>query len=396
MRQHLSNAVNARFPRLSWTLWSARRTFRQISTQEIAPALRNTRHKRGNVPVAPLNSNPKLLLIVPMADHVEIPWEPAQGNYSFELAETAAACMGPESVSTLRIDPAESTASYHARIVDHLIDGGFTHVIGRIDIEANGGPDWSWDEFVRLLRRRWEGVFLPLTYDSAYPYISMHLDRITRLHHRTMPIVLDRPISAVIRPHRPTAGPLFLPLSDASTDAINAALDGVTPDLDLTFIGNVSGYPYRSALLQALEAEGLDITVNPQGRTASTMPGFTSYAHALRRSKVTLNFTRCNGVDVTQLKTRMLEGAVFGSVVAADSPLYARDYFVEGEEFISYSSPSDLKTQLLPLLENDEQLKTMQKKAHAKADVLRVRNFWEATDRALRQRRMPTLLPQSQ
>lgn len=328
-----------------------------------------------------------------MADHAEIPWEPAVGNYSFELLETARACIGAENVDTIWIHPEESTSSYQDRIIDFLKEGRFTHILSRIDIEANGGPDWSWDLLVRKMRRSWPGVFLPLTYDSAYPYISMHLDRITRLSELTVPIVLDRPISGIIRPNRPAAGPLFLPLSDTSTQVINAALSGVTAELDLTFIGNVSGYPYRSKLLEELAAEGLEVTTNPQGRTDSEMAGFISYALALRRSKVTLNFTRCNGVPVTQLKTRMLEGSLFGAIVAADNPLYARDYFEEGEEFLSYSSPNDLKTKLNALLADEQRLATMRHKARAKADFLRVRNFWETTDRALRKRGFPPLLP---
>jgi len=97
-------------------------------------------------------------------------------------------------------------------------------------------------------------------------------------------------------------------------------------------------------------------------------------------------------VPVTQLKTRMLEGSLFGSIVAADSPLYARDYFKEGQEFLSYSSPLDLKTQMQALLPDENRLTTMRERARARADVLRVRNFWEATDRALRSRGLPPVL----
>ena len=395
MRQRISQAVNERFPRLSWDIWSARRDIAQLSPDEIPSALRNQWGRRTAPSSATAHrehAEPRLLLVVPMADHVEIPWEPAVGNYSYELFQTARACMDENAVDTLRIDPAESTGEFHDRIIARLHDGGFTHVITRIDIESNGGEDWSWDLFTRKLRRSWPGVFLPLTYDSAYPYISMHLDRITRLHHLAVPIVLDRPITGVIRPRRPAAGPLFLPLSDESTSTIDRQLAGVDPEYDLTFIGNVTGYPYRADLLSALRAEGLDVTVNPQGRSDTDMPGFISYARALRQSRVTLNFTRCNGVPVTQLKTRMLEGSLFGSIVAADSPLYARDYFEEGQDFLSYSSPRDLKTQLQALLPDENRLTTMRERARARADVLRVRNFWEATDRALRSRGLPPLL----
>ena len=291
----------------------------------------------------------------------------------------------------LRIDADSSAAQWHQAVVDVARTLGVTHVLGRIDIEPNGAPDWSWDVFVRRLRRAWPGVFLPLTYDSAYPYLSMHLDRITRLDSRAMPIVLDRPIAPIIRPHRPAAGPLFLPLSDASTHAINRSIADAHADLDLTFIGNVSGYPYRAALLEDLAKAGLTVDVNPQRSEHEAIPGFTAYARALRRSRVTLNFTRCNGVPVTQLKTRVLEGSLFGSVVACDSPLYARDYFVEGEEFIAYTSPRDLRAQLDGLFAEPDRLEGMRTRALAKAESLRVRSFWHQTDLALTRRGLDRL-----
>ena len=325
-----------------------------------------------------------------MADHVEIPWEPAVGNYSFELFETAKRCMGEDRVHVLRIDPGGSTKDWQGRVIAYLNDHAISHALGRIDIEPNGSGDWAWDIFVRRLRREWSGVFLPLTYDSAYPYLSMHLDRLARLNARSMPVVLDRPITPVIRPHLPSAGPLFLPLSDASMEVLNAAVADVDHDLDLTFIGNVDGYPYRAALLSGLRDAGLDVAVNPQ-REYDAMPGFAAYAKALARSRVTLNFSRCNGVPVTQLKTRLLEGSLFGTLVASDSPLYAEDYFVKGEEFISYSSPHDLKSQLASLLAEPERLESMREAAHAKAEKLRIWNFWSKVDQGLAARGLSPL-----
>lgn len=392
MRQRLSQAINGRFPRLSWNIWSSRRTLAQVSVSEISPALVNVRNRLIASPAPKIASNSRLLLVVPSSDHVEIPWEPAQGNYSFELFETASEYMGRNSVHVIRIAPGEETAAYHDRILEYAHDHGITHVLSRIDIEANGGPDWSWDLFVRKLRKLSHLIYLPLTYDSAYPYVSMHLDRITRLYSRAIPIVLDRPIEGVIRPKRPSAGPLFLPLSDSSMDVINTALTGIEPSLDLTFIGNVAGYPYRARLLSDLEQAGITVDINPHGRSEGQLAGFIQYAEALRKSRITLNFTRCNGVPVTQLKTRMLEGALFGSVVAADSPRYASDYFTLGSEFVAYSTPENLKQQIEPLLCDDSKLKEMQERAQARANHLRIRSFWAKTDRALAANHLPKLL----
>ena len=391
MRRQLSQVVNGRFPRLSWNLWSARRSFEQFTPSEVVSGYRNLRDRSGTGRISS-GQHSRLLLIVPSADHEEIPWEPAQGNYSFELFETAGAYMNAAEVHTVQISNTETTSSYHDRIIEYAKDNRITHLISRIDIEANAGAHWSWDLFARKLRHHRDIIYLPLTYDSAYPYVSMHLDRITRLHPRAVPIVLDRPIEGVIRPQRPAAGPLFLPLSDVSMTAIDTALEGIEPSLDLTFIGNVSGYPYRSELLADLESAGVMVDVNPHGRSEGQLAGFIAYAEALKKSRITLNFTRCNGVPVTQLKTRMLEGALFGAVVAADSPLYSQDYFEQEREFIAYRSPDDLKKQITPLLHDPESLSLMQSRARAKADYLRVRNFWEKTDIALGANHLPALL----
>ena len=391
MRAGLSRAINGRFPRLSWNIWSARRTARQWSPYEIAPALDNLASRRKPRKTSVSTRDRSLLIVVPSADHEEIPWAPAQGNYSFELFETARMFMGADNVRTIRIGSAESTRNYHQRILEFAHDHRVTHILSRIDIEANGGPHWSWDLFVRSLRKDPALVYLPLTYDSAYPYVSMHLDRITRLHARSVPIVLDRPIEGVVRPRRPAAGPLFLPLSDISMTSLYEALEGVSAEYDITFIGNVSGYPYRSELLQDLETAGINVHINPHGRSEGQLAGFVSYAEALRRSRITLNFTRCNGVPVTQLKTRMLEGALFGAVVAADSPLYAQDYFEQGSEFVAYNSPEDLQRQVQPLLEEESHLERMQERARIRADHLRVTNFWEKTNAALRRSQLPGL-----
>jgi glycosyltransferase involved in cell wall biosynthesis len=96
-------------------------------------------------------------------------------------------------------------------------------------------------------------------------------------------------------------------------------------------------------------------------------------------------------VPITQLKTRLLEGSLFGAVVASDSPLYAQDYFADGKEFISYSSPQDLKAKLTELLADDTALADMRTNARAKAESLRVTNLWSKLDAALNARGLARL-----
>jgi hypothetical protein len=385
MRSKLSKKINGAFPYLSWDLWSARRTLDQAIHPErssLPPA--KTTQSRGQ--------EFSVLFVIPQDEHGADRWLPGIGNYPFELFESAKEALGPNRVHQVLVPHDEPAREWHDRVITAARESGATHIFGRTDHEPNGLDHlWSWDVFVKRLRRDWPGVFLALSYDSAYPYVSMHLDRLTRLHDRTMPVVLDRPISEAIRPHRPAAGPLFLPLSTASMQVLDAAIAEVQPQYDLTFIGNVSGYPYRADLLAELKDAGLDVVVNPQSGGTDNRPGFESYARALKTSRITLNFSRCNGEPITQLKTRLLEGSLFGAVVASDSPLYVQDYFVDGEEFISYSSPADLKKKISLLLGNDSALVEMRSKARRKANQLRVTNLWQKVDQALEARGLARL-----
>ena len=86
-----------------------------------------------------------------------------------------------------------------------------------------------------------------------------------------------------------------------------------------------------------------------------------------------------------------LEGSLFGTLVASDSPLYAEEYFVKGEEFISYSSPVDLRDQLTRLREDPVRLQVMRDAARAKAEQLRIWNFWTKVDEGLAARGLPRL-----
>jgi hypothetical protein len=391
LRSRIGDPVNRRFPRLSWNLWSARRDLEQLQAGNLVPAVRNQWHQRVSRPRVGEVDDVQLLIIIASVDHVEIPYLPASGNYSYELVETAREMLGEDHVQTLRIAAGTPAAAWHDQVLGHLKANHVTHVLARTDIEPNGTKVWTWDTMLKGLRASWPGVFLPLSYDSAYPIVAMHVDRLTRLHERVMPVVLDRPISPVLRPFRPSAGPLFLPLSTKTTHLIDDALAGTEPDLDLTFIGNVNGYPYRAGVLEGLAQAGLNVVVNPHIDDTGAIPDFTAFARALRRSRVTLNFSRCNGEPVTQLKTRMLEGSLFGSVVASDSTLYAGDYFDEGEEFIGYSSPDDLRRRLEQMLSEPGRLDSMRSKARAKADQLRVANFWTVVDQALTARALPSL-----
>mgnify|MGYP006279396083 CR=1 FL=1 len=377
-RARLGKQVESVWPLVGWDMWSARRSLKQFGATDLLPWSRSA--------ASPPELSPRrLLYIVPSRD-AGYRWGAGLGNHSFDLAVSAGETFEQLEIHTLEVGQDEAPDHWHQRVVDDVLSLGITHVAAHVEHGANDADDWSWDILVKRLRRRWRGVFIAVSYDSAYPSVVMHLDRLSRLYPGLSVMAIDRPIPEGLRPHRTVAGPAFLPVPSVSIAALDAELEGLEPSFDVTFIGNVEGYPYRSELLGELASAGIAVTVNPHQSAGATRPGFAAYAAALRMSRITLNFSRCNGMPVTQLKTRILEGSLFGTVVASDSSAYTHPYFTPGEHFLAYSSPQELKGQLEGLLADQEALARMRTAARARAVEIAPRAFWIAVEGELRRR----------
>ena len=391
LRSRIGVPVNAAFPRLSWNVWGARRSLSQLSVERAASGVRNQWRQRVR-PGSTQGVGPAhLLYVVPASDRHETLWEPGVGNHTYELVMTAREFMGDSRVSCLYVDVKEPADQWHARVRDFVTKHDVTHLMAQAERDPSGSGDWSWDVLLKDMRGSWGGAFIALTYDSAYPYLLMHIERISRVFARTLVVALDRPLTGLIRPERPTVGPVFLPISSESLHVLDEATKGVQPEYDVTFLGNVNGYPFRAELLDELARAGIDVTINPQAAPDGGLPGFSSYVVALKRSRITVNFSRCNGVPVTQLKTRILEAPLFGAVVVSDSPLYAQDYFALGDEFLAYDSPQDLLAQLDYLFSDPAELVAMAARAQVVARDLCSLSFWRAIDVGLSRRGLPTL-----
>lgn len=375
-------------PHLDWDMWSVRRTLTTSRRRDLAPGVRNLLRRASILPPTDSDQPTMVLYVVPERDGGKA-WQPGSGNHSFDLVESVREYLTPEQVHTIEITAGE--IDWSQRVAKTAVSLSATHVIGHVEHDPAGSHDWTWDTFIRDLRAVWSGTFVAISYDSAYPYASMLLDRLARLYDNTVVMAIDRPLTGLIRPKHECAGPAFLPVPTVSIEALDALTVDIEPIHDLTFIGNVDGYPYRSDTLAALRAAGLEVAVNPHFGQGEGRPGFAEYAGALKSSRITINFSRCNGEPITQLKTRIMEGSLFGTVVASDSDLYASPYFTPGKHFLVYSSPEDLHRQVTALLADPAALDAMRQRARARAIEIAPFCFWENLDTALRARDLPAL-----
>ena len=87
-------------------------------------------------------------------------------------------------------------------------------------------------------------------------------------------------------------------------------------------------------------------------------------------------------MPVPQLKSRMLEGPLFGTMVCTDEAELGRRFF-DTEQFVTFSTADDLKQSIAPLLADRQELSARKTAAHARAREIASRAFWEAADQAL-------------
>jgi hypothetical protein len=365
-----------------------RRTLTTSRGRDLAPGVRNLLRRTSLLRRSGSTRPTTVLYVVPERDGGKA-WQPGSGNHSFDLVESAREYLTSEQVHTVEIT--EGEIDWASRVAKEAVSVGATHVIGHVEHDPAGSHEWTWDSCIRDLRAAWSGTFVAISYDSAYPYASMLLDRLARMYDDTVVMAIDRPLTGLIRPRHACAGPAFLPVPTSSINALDALTAGIEPVHDLTFIGNVDGYPYRSDSLAALRAAGLEVAVNPHIVQGESRPGFASYAGALKSSRITINFSRCNGEPITQLKTRIMEGSLFGTVVATDSDLYASPYFTPGKHFLAYSSPEDLHRQVTALLADPSALDAMREQARMRAIEIAPFCFWENLDATLSVRELPRL-----
>lgn len=307
-------------------------------------------------------------------------WGPGQGQFFFEIVETARNRFNPEQVTYLMVE--EGDSSWRNRVVDGVKDFKPTHILCQIEIDPDSSGNWTYDLLLDHLRCFWLGTFVMLMYDSVYPLHLARVDRITRRDSRSVVASIDRSVSGLYRGTAPCIGPLLLPISDRSLRELDNALsqDKHRHLAGLSFIGAL--YPYRKRVLDHMDNLGVEIQVNPH-LLESEPASYRNYVSALAGSATTLNLARAHVFDIPQLKCRVLEAAAFGCVVFSDDYELTSTYFRPGLEFVYYSSPKDLMHKVNYFDANQDQLDEIRKSAWIKARTLAGTAFWTSVQEVL-------------
>jgi len=325
-------------------------------------------------------------------------WKVAGQNHFFEIYQSACEILGANRVTLFETHANDPDFEWHARLLRTIATTQATHVIGQIEQDPNKGNQWSWDVVVSALAQSWDGVFLGVMWDSAFPWLRTRARRLGKLMPTLMIVELCEPITGMARAGRVEVGPCTMPMSEASVQAILERTQDVSKSHDVTFIGAL--YDYRVELIDQLRALGIDVAVNPHrpdqtrdyAESRANQPSYLDYMAGIAGSELTINFSLASGGPHEQYKIRVQEAALVGTICLTDDQDRTRHFFDHGQ-YAYFEDIHDLPTVIARVLADRDQLRINQIAAQRRALELATTDFWGRIEIGLEQRGLRSLMP---
>lgn len=355
--------------------------------------------------VAPRRGHPKKemaerpfhLVVVPSEGPCFADWGPGNRNFYYEALISAQEIWGDGHASYFAVEPGEDPAQWHARLRNYLHDTGATHFLTHMEHDP-GNPDrWSWDVAWSSIAQTWDGAFLGVMFDSAFPIVTMKARRLARISPHYLAVDICTPMAGSLVKRRFEVGPVTMPVSRKSLSMVHERLAGVIPTHDVSFIGAL--YPYRVELIERLRALGVNVAVNPhraettvdlkQSRT--NQPGWLDYMAGLAGSTMSINFSRSSAGEFEQLKTRVIEATLAGTFLLTDDKDSTRRFFECDREYGYFDGVDDLPRVVSTWLDKPTVLLEGRLSAQERAQEIALYDFWQGIERGLIIRDLPQL-----
>lgn len=263
---------------------------------------------------------PRLLIVTPADCDNGGPFEPASGNLHYEIYQSARERYGAEWIEIFHL-PKDVDWIDQCRAIVNLTDHReITHMLFHIESREARSKIWRWDILAAELSRMKSNVIaIGFLTDGTYELHQLQCGRFAEIYSRSMFLQIDvEPTSEYVNEGR-LVGPTFLPISLESSKQLYQSFlqPDALPDIELSFVGEL--YGYRQKIVKALLDKGINVVVNPQvSNINGGKASYFEYMNALRRSRHTMNFARANGTRQKQLKSRILESVLVGSIPITD------------------------------------------------------------------------------
>jgi hypothetical protein len=351
----------------------------------------NSPKKRSAAAAYAVVADTRLVIVTPNSEHDSETWKPGGGNYFFELFTSAQEAYGEKNVEVFLVDEIATPETWHASLVQHLISTRASHCLAFVESDPGQAGPWHWNDFALRARHVWSGAFIGVLTDGVYLLHQLRATRFRRAMPHSIFVAIDVESSSYAGyvPARTIFGPCFLPISDASIEALSdSTAISDEREFDLVFVGKV--YPNREGFLDELRSSGLRIGINPHRQDPAVRPGYGDYVRGLRQGLFTLNLSEAGGMPVPQLKSRMLEGPLFGTIVCTDESSLARRFF-DTDQFVTFATAGDLQQAITGLLANPQKLVEVRAAAQDNARTIASGAFWTTAERGLVENHLPNL-----
>jgi hypothetical protein len=341
---------------------------------------------------------PTHVVVVPQEGKAFESFAPGNRNFYYEAAQSLREILGIDSVSLCHVDPGETPEAWHARLIDVVQSVGATHVMGHVESDPGQvSPPWSWDSLWSQLSAVWDGVLLGVMFDSSFQWLSAQSRLLARISDRFLLVDICIPMDGRMVRGRPEVGPVNMPISRESLALVNERLTDVTPRFDLSFMGTM--YPYRVELVERIRSLGVSVAVNPHRSDRAEdfessrreQPSWLDYMAGLASSRMTLNFSQSSAGPFEQLKTRVLEAMVAGTMLLTDDRDRTSRFFIPESDYGYFRNVRDLPPVITKFMSDSERITQISAAGFIKAIDIAPEGFWRAIDSGLHRRKLYSL-----
>lgn len=346
------------------------------------------------------SSKPRLLIVLPQEYEESIPFEPATGNYNYEIFRSSQERYGEDVIEVFPPTNSNDWGSECRLIADRISQDKISHLLFYVESNEAQSGLWRWDILAgELIRSGSDVTAIGFLTDGTYELHQIQCSRFEDVYPQSLFIQIDVvPSFKYVKPGR-LVGPTFLPVSLESMARIEEHIldTGVDPGYELSFIGKL--YGYRKKIIKTLLNKGLEVAINPQITEGSiNKASYLDYMGALSRSRYTINLARANGRRQKQLKSRILESVLVGSIPVTDDNGLAERILPKGIPFISFKRPLEIEEILARRTGEGPRLENLRRPVPPTGDVRRLAcgHFWETLEKGLSGAGLPSLSPYSE
>ena len=151
---------------------------------------------------------------------------------------------------------------------------------------------------------------------------------------------------------------------------------GLKRDIDVSFVGSMSGYHDRMDSMAYLTCR---LKAHVQSDGGQREKGLTpqEYAKVMQRSKISLSFSRNRGGSYQQTKGRIWEVTLCGAALMEDINQGTNQWFEPFKDYVPFTSKEDLVDKTKYYLENPDKLAEMASNGKKKSEMYySPKNWW--------------------